>query len=451
MNNKDIEILESLSNQYDVHSLVNAVYETGEYMIGMHGKGSAEQTTGTKDRGVKGALKALPSALLYGFISPPGALIAAIGALSKRADRSWAESLLNPNNWLDYLSTRYKDKPAPPKEETPKDSSSAVDEIPSAVDDVDSSTNSNVAAADLTKEEIRKNSQYFYAKLSNDEIYRVSALDELEAKKKIDTIIAFIPYEALRARHDAKMHTYRITYNDLEERYWIADSPERAKAELKAVYEQLAEADKNAGVPASMVNKNIPQPVQVEDIGIIPLEKPSDTFEVTKTIPLSTKQKKKRNIKSRENYYESAMTDTYKAKIGRMEFNIPGDDNPETVEKLKKFIETIYRSIIEFNRMRYADTSKTHHAYVVQMSDMDKYILIATTEADARINAVAIERMKYKRLRDLKINSIIHCLDEIGSLLPKPLKSAELDLKKFDIDTILEEPSEKINLIKIAA
>lgn len=143
-------LLEEVDNK-DVEKYVESLNESGHW-FGFGGAQSAGKTPGTTEKGIKGALNALPSAVISFLVCPPAAILALLGAVRARAEARWIKSRINPNRWLDFIAT-------------PKGVKEKV--------------------RDQVRKEMAKNTQYYYTRLANGEILRVVGASTLEAKEMV--------------------------------------------------------------------------------------------------------------------------------------------------------------------------------------------------------------------------------------------------------------------------
>ena len=141
---EDEEILEHLVNQYDntLNERLGIGVDTIEY--------SDKRTKGVDMKGIKGALQALPSAIIPFLICPPMALISLLGAVHNRLTERYLKSKMNSKVWLDYIAMS---KPSDLKEKVKKAQQQKI--------------------------------QYYYSTLANGEILKVPAVNTIEAKDMI--------------------------------------------------------------------------------------------------------------------------------------------------------------------------------------------------------------------------------------------------------------------------
>ena len=143
-------LLEEVDNK-DIEKYVESLNESGHW-FGFGGAQSAGKTPGTTEKGIKGALNALPSAVISFLVCPPAAILALLGAVRARAEARWIKSRINPNRWLDFIAT-------------PKGVKEKV--------------------RDQVRKEMAKKTQYYYTRLANGEILRVVGASTLEAKEMV--------------------------------------------------------------------------------------------------------------------------------------------------------------------------------------------------------------------------------------------------------------------------
>lgn len=183
----------------------------------------AGTTPGTTERGIKGAVKALPSLVISTLLCPAGTLIALIGAVRIRFEKQFTKSLFNLDRWADFVGTS-KEK-----------QKSVVDKV---------------------KREVAEKTRYFMAKLANGEVIRVVASHAYEAKqmalaienelvipqeKEFSLMVDPNPGESkpIVSERDSSNDTmWILTFDDGEVLYWQADKNADKKEIVKEANKQ---------------------------------------------------------------------------------------------------------------------------------------------------------------------------------------------------------------------
>lgn len=223
---EDKALFRALCETYDyseINRYFNDLKLNENYFIGVTNKQSYSGTTpGTTERGIKGAVKALPSLVISTLLCPAGTLIALIGATRTRFEKQFTKSLLNLDRWADYVGTSKENK------------RNLVDKV---------------------KREVAEKTRYFIAKLANGEIIRVVASHSYEAKQMAiaieDELIIpqekeftllkdpnpGIKYES-KSRDNSDDKLWLITYEDGEVLYWQASKNAKKEDIVKEANKQ---------------------------------------------------------------------------------------------------------------------------------------------------------------------------------------------------------------------
>lgn len=182
----------------------------------------AKTTPGTTEKGIKGLVKAAPSAVIACVVCAPAAMIAALGAVRTRFEKQFTKSLLNQDRWLDFIGTSKEKK------------QQLVDKV---------------------KREVAVKTRYFMAKLANGEIIRVVASHTYEAKQmalaieeeliinqeKEFTLLKDpdpgVKYES-KSRDNTNDKLYLVTFTDGEVLYWQADKSASKESIVKEANKQ---------------------------------------------------------------------------------------------------------------------------------------------------------------------------------------------------------------------
>ena len=144
MTSEDKEILEGL---VEVYSKNNEILNE-DYGVGLRNVQFSDKNTVGKDlKGIKGALKAMPSMIIPFLICPPMAILQLIGAVHHRMEERYIKSKMNPKVWLDFIAMG--------------------------------------KGKEQVQEAQRKKIQYYYSTLANGEILKVPAVNTIEAKDMI--------------------------------------------------------------------------------------------------------------------------------------------------------------------------------------------------------------------------------------------------------------------------
>lgn len=141
---EDDEILEHIINSYDKNTL-NEALGIGVDKI----QYSDTKTKGVGMKGLKGALQALPSAIVPFLVCPPMALISLLGAVHNRLTERYLKSKLNAKVWQDYIAMSKSD------------------------------------LKEKVKKAQRQKIQYYYTTLANGEVLKVPAVNTIEAKDMV--------------------------------------------------------------------------------------------------------------------------------------------------------------------------------------------------------------------------------------------------------------------------
>ena len=197
-----------------------------EFSLNEHHFTSAENpefyagtTPGTTDKGVKGLVKALPSAIISCILCPSAALIAALGAVRNRFEQKFTRSLFNADRWLDFIGSSKETK------------QNLVEKV---------------------KKEVAEHTKYFMARLANGEVIRVVACHKHEAKDMAiaiedELIINQERQFSLLSDPEGKEHSknvdnddaiWVITFNDGEIQYWQANKNANKQAIIKEANKQ---------------------------------------------------------------------------------------------------------------------------------------------------------------------------------------------------------------------
>ena len=144
MTSEDKEILEGL---VEVYSKNNEILNE-DYGVGLRNVQFSDKNSVGKDlKGIKGALKAMPSMIIPFLVCPPMAILQLIGAVHHRMEERYIKSKMNPAVWLDFIAMG--------------------------------------KGKEQVKEAQRKKIQYYYSTLANGEILKVPAVNTIEAKDMI--------------------------------------------------------------------------------------------------------------------------------------------------------------------------------------------------------------------------------------------------------------------------
>ena len=401
---EDKKILNYLVESYDKEALLDSIDTLNEYLMDTsRDTTSSGQTRGMQDKGVKGLLRAAPSAILSTAIFWPGALIALVGALSIRAEKHWLRSVFNNDNWLDYLSRPYREK------WEKKDSSTAEN---SSVSATDASANmTDTERRQVEKQMVKENMKTYYAVLSNGEIFRVRALTEDDARKQVDKIIEFNPYEEMQRKLKAGGTAYMIYLNDFEQVLWCAANADAAKREVMMSRRQLDQMYQKVGVsdPMRLTGLKVDD---VQKLKIQEIEKPGTSYRLTERIPLSDRTAGER---SQEEYYTSQKGGvwTFKMRNSNCIFTFPARSVGEANQIAQKLYIFNKQEFKIFERLR---KDKRYKWYKVTLTDGDVYILAAKDQYDAKAGAYAIQQKKYNIIGGEKIallNKVLNNLDEL--------------------------------------
>lgn len=402
MTSEDKKILQYLTESYDKKSLLDSIDTINEYLLDTsRDTTSSGQTRGMQDKGVKGLLRAAPSAILSTAIFWPGALIALVGSLSIRAEKHWLRSIFNNDNWLDYISRPYREKWDKKNSEKTKDSS--------YVDTADSSVVMTAAErTQIEKQMVKENMKTYYAVLSNDEIFRVRALTEDEARKQIDKIIEFNPYEEMEKRQRAGGIVYMVYLNDFEQIMWCAPNAEEAKKEVMMTRKQLDEMYQKVGIsdPLRMTGLRVDD---VRELKLQEIVRPSSSYTITEKVPLSHRRV---GSKSQEEYYTSQPDNiwTFKMRNSGCIYTFPARNMGEA----NLIASKIY--IFSKNRFKRENQYFAVHKFKwfkVSFTDGDVYLVAAADRQNAVKAAYNLQEIKFKIIGEIKVSAINKLLNKV--------------------------------------
>ena len=237
---EDKALFRALCETYDYPEIDRYFHEleslNENYFVGVaNPKSYSGETPGTTEKGLKGAVKALPSFVISCLLCPAGTIIALIGAVRSRFEKKFTKSLLNLSRWADFVGTE-------------KGKQELVEKV---------------------KREVAEKTKYYMAKLANGEVIRVVACHNYEAKQMAmaieDELIipqeenftllknpdpAYKPSETdKKERDDSNDKIWAITFDDGEVQYWQANKD----ADKKQIIE---EANKQRRFIAGSFAKN---------------------------------------------------------------------------------------------------------------------------------------------------------------------------------------------------
>lgn len=407
MRQEDKRILNYLVESYNKRALLESVDTLNELLFTdiTQDRSSVQQTAGMKDKGVKGLVKALPSAIISNTIFWPASLIALLGALTVRAERRWLKSVFNNDNWLDYMSRSFKDKWLPDDASKGKkyDSSTLAD----------SSFYTNLSDAEknqFAKEFAQENTKTYYAVLSNGEILRVRTMSQEDAHKLVDKIIDFVPYNEMEKRLSMGQTVYMVYFTNYEQVIWCAADKEIAKKEaLLAKQQAYREILKKTGSYDG--NSETLKVEKVQKLKNQAIEIPDKNYILTEQLPLSHRTTM---VRTKDTYYDwkqsSTKVFTYKFKNSKYGYSLafPAKDEKQAIFIAQTLHILVFQICKEFKKNVNSFSSGTHYRWCkVLMEDGDVYIFPTTddTEDAYRDTALEIRNKKYAAIGGLRAGS----------------------------------------------
>ena len=385
-----------------------------------HSSADFNRTAGAKDQKAKGLFKALPIFALSALVCWPLALLAGIGALSYRIQKRWEDKdakrqMLRPAYWTDYLANRHDDKHDDDfKNKSTMDKVRDVWGIKQEKDTDTSNTSNNTDnrssderglladtmdnTEELTPEE-RKSQDFktYWVKFSNNEIVRLRATNEQEAKQFANMIVKETVkpvYEILNARISQANQPKFIFYLDTGEIiYWSHEDKKKAFKEAINTRKELC----------NILNKPYPELTKIE-----PLEAPKkiiraearrgEKIEIPKMNSFSistTKPEFLKSVKLDRPIYEWGTLKNFKTKFFIFtSIHLPSENERDAEKIIRDFYNYNKREIQSIISMTNTETK----LYKIKFEDNDIYNVPGKTESEAITLG--------KKLHDSKINII---------------------------------------------
>lgn len=405
ISSEDKKIIKYLAESYDSNALDSTIDMINEYVFDTYNQTtSSQKTTGMHDRGVKGALRALPSAILTTAIYWPGALLALVGALSLRSQKHWLKSVFNTDNWLDFISTSYKEKGGrdnPAKGPASNSSSNIQDSSVISAEEYEKM--SDEEKEEYIKKLYKENIKTYYAVMSNGEIFRVRAIDEITARQIFDKIIEFNPYDEMQRRLAAGGIAYMIYFNDFEQAIWVAADKEQARDEAMMSRRQLDATYAKIGVtdPLRQTGLKVVDITELKDQKNI--TRPDLGYRITEQIPLSYRNT---GPKSNEEYYTDQRTGvwTYRTRNSDCIYSYPARNNGEA-NKIAMELYLFTKKYFIVNEKLFKK-NEGYCYYKVSFTDGDSYIVCAKNSEEADRFALKIQDTKIQILLNQKIGAV---------------------------------------------
>lgn len=263
LESSDMDKLTALVEQYGIENVKQMFHINEDDWFDLERAHSTQgETVGTKMHGVGGFIKALPSAIISAVICWPVALLNLIGALHIRAEERWKKSLLNPNVWKDYIMTPYtKDG----KSKSRKLSQKEFDRL--SKHDKDS----------YLQEQFIINNRFYYAMLSNHEVYRVVGARAEDARDMAREMVKALKPTYAKLNQKISMggnavHTYVVHLDDGEIALWAATDKQTAMKEVRTSRKEVNAFYKKQGWIRNQDKDQVeatylPDIVEVEDLG----------------------------------------------------------------------------------------------------------------------------------------------------------------------------------------
>lgn len=345
---EDKALFRALYESYDssdIDRYINELKLNEDHFAGVaHAQSYSQTTPGTTERGVKGLVKALPSAVISCLICPAGTLIALIGAVRERFEKRFTKSLFNLARWADFVGT--------PKEKKKE-------------------------LVEKVKREVAERTKYFMAKLANGEVIRVVACHNYEAKQMAIAIEEelIIPQEEKftllkhpdpsynetknKERDDSNDKLWLITFDDGEVQYWQASKDADKKQVIQEANKQRrfiaggfakkfkkVTGKKLEGIGSSYDKEYEPIKVAaVEKIEIV--EDPSqlrkvadynkENIEIYEGDRLSVSSNQNNNIVKFKLTSDNKVVDKSKEDLPVISYSLPTVDSKEMTEVTSKF------------------------------------------------------------------------------------------------------------------
>lgn len=389
------------------------------------------RTSGSKDKKVKGLIKAAPILILSTLVSWPLTLLGVIGALSYRWQKRWEDRdakrhMFTPAYWSDYLANSHtkddkefsqkstgdkvssvwgiggknKDTSTGTSQNTSTQSTSNQnnkDTDSSTDSSTDTSTNRGLLAHKITPEEQKSQDfKVYWVKMSNGEIVRVRALDEKGAKELCNNIIKETKetcYDVLNQKINYGYPKFIFYLDSGEIIHWSGKDKKTALTEALQTRKELCD----------VLNKEYPNLTKME-----PLEAPKkaiksegkkgeriivpelNKFDVTTTKPDFSKTNKKNKT-----VYEWGTLKQFKTHFFMFNsFYLPSENERDAEKIVRDFFEKNKNEISSIMKMMNVTTKM----YKVTFADHDIYNVPGKTE----VGAISLA----KQLHDSKIDII---------------------------------------------
>ena len=238
-------------------------------------KPNAKHKNGKITTGIRGALNALPSLAISTAICWPVMLINLLGSIHIRAEKRWLHSMINPNNWKDFIQTPAEGRTKPMTQR-----------------EFDMLSQSEKEA--YLKEQLKNNNRFYYAILSNGDCMLVIGPHKTDAEDMAKEMVKALESTYNELENKSKLQNaklFRVHLDNGEIYSWVAADKQQAEQEVrdnKAMLNKLYnEWDKNFSHSAEHRNhpkykgrmidpKKLPIAEFTEDLGEIKYKKPKE-------------------------------------------------------------------------------------------------------------------------------------------------------------------------------
>jgi hypothetical protein len=405
----------------------NVRYRINEEFDIPSSKYNFNRTGGSKQKGVKGLIKSLPSFILTSVVSWPVSLLMLLGTMSYRWQKRWEDrdakrQMLLPTYWTDYLANTNAGKSNKDrKNDTHDEKSKSLSTLTGAA----GGALAGSLLADKVKElkdtpENRKSKAFveYWVTLSNGEIVRVRGENENDAKEAANAIIKYTDkscYDVFNRKIRNGCPKYKFYLDSGEIVYWSAIDKKSAMKEAIETRKDLAE----------IMNKEYSDLIGLEPL-VVPtkvvksetkkgqeIEKPKmDTFLSISTIKPDFKLKSNRD----KLLWELDSLKQFKASFVIFpSIYFPSENYYEAETVIKEFFNHnryIVNNII--NKLR-----NKGDVYTIKFVDGDIYYVPGNTENDAISIAKEIHDNKYRTFDKVFVGTSKDDYDEIIKEYPK--------------------------------